>query len=64
VRLERLGKNLAVHFGETVAPHWVDELVAEASASGSSGAAFESSVIAYEMEDVVHAWTGEPYSAF
>jgi hypothetical protein len=38
--------------------------VAEVSASGSSGAAPESSVIAYGMEDIVHASTGEPYSSF
>jgi hypothetical protein len=55
VRLERLGKNLAVHSGETVAIHWVDEPVAEASASGSSGAAPENLVVAYGMEDAVHA---------
>jgi hypothetical protein len=55
VRLERLGENLAVCSGETVAAHWVDEPVAEASASGSSGAMPESSVVASRMEDVVHA---------
>jgi hypothetical protein len=55
VRLERLGENLAVCSGETVATHWVDEPVAEASASGSSGAMPESSVVASRMEDVVHA---------
>jgi hypothetical protein len=55
VRLERLGENLAVCSGETVAAQWVDEPVAEASASGSSGAMPESSVIASRMEDVVHA---------
>jgi hypothetical protein len=55
VRLERLGENVAVCSGETVAAHWVDEPVAEASASGSSGAMPESSVVASRMEDVVHA---------
>jgi hypothetical protein len=64
MRLERLGEGLAVHSGETIATHWVDEPMAEASASGSLGAAPESSVIAYGMEDVVHASTGEPYSGF
>jgi hypothetical protein len=55
VRLERLGEGLAVHSGEMVATHWVDESVAEASASRSAGTAPESSVIAYGMEDAVHA---------
>jgi hypothetical protein len=64
VRLEQLGEGLAIHFGETVAAHWVDGPVAEASASGSSGTTPESLVIAYGMEDVVHASTGEPYSGF
>jgi hypothetical protein len=64
MRLERLGEGLAVRFGETIATHWVDEPMAEAFASGSLGAAPESSVIAYGMEDVVHASTGEPYSGF
>jgi hypothetical protein len=59
VRLERLGEGLAIRSGEMVATHWVDELVAEASAFGSSGAMPESLVIAYGMEDVVHASTGE-----
>jgi hypothetical protein len=64
VRLERLGEGLTTRFGETVAAHWVDEPVAEASASGSSGAAPTSSVVAYGMEDVVHASMGKPYSGF
>jgi hypothetical protein len=64
VRLQRLGEGLAVCSGETVAAHWVDEPVAEASASGSSNAAPESSVVAYGMEDAIHASTGEPYSGF
>jgi hypothetical protein len=55
VRLERLGENIAVCSSETVAAHWVDEPVAEASASRSSGAMPESSVVASRMEDVVHA---------
>jgi hypothetical protein len=38
VRLEQLGEGLPVCSGETVAAHWVDEPVAEASASRSSGA--------------------------
>jgi hypothetical protein len=62
VRLEWLGECLAICFGEMVAAHWVNEPVAEASTSGSFGAAPESSVIAYEMEDVVHALMGGPYS--
>jgi hypothetical protein len=62
VRLERLGEGIAAHSGETVASHWVDEPGAEASTSGGSGAAPESSVVAYGMEDVVHALMGEPYS--
>jgi hypothetical protein len=64
VRLERLGQDLVVHSGETVAAHWVDEPVAEASAPRSSGTAPESLVVAYGMEDVVHALMGEPYSGF
>jgi hypothetical protein len=64
VRLERLGEGLAVCSGETVAAHWVNEPVAEASASGSSGTVPGSSVIAYGMEDAVHASTGKPYSCF
>jgi hypothetical protein len=55
VRLERLGENLAVRSGEMVAAHWVDEPVAEASTSRSSCAAPKSSVVAYGMEDDVHA---------
>jgi hypothetical protein len=55
VRLEQLGEGLVVRSGEMVAAHWVDESVAKASASGSSGATLESSVDAYGMEDVVHA---------
>jgi hypothetical protein len=64
VRLERLGEGLAVHSGEMVAAHWVDEPVAEVSASGSLVVAPKSLVIAYGMEDVVHASMGEPYSGF
>jgi hypothetical protein len=64
VRLERLGEGLTICSGETIAAHWVDEPVAEAFASGSSGAAPESSVVAYGLEDVVHASMGEPYSGF
>jgi hypothetical protein len=63
-RLEWLGEGLVVCFGETVAAHWVDEPVAEASASGSSGAVPKSLVVAYGMEDAVHASMGEPYSGF
>jgi hypothetical protein len=64
MRLEQLGEDLVVHSGKTVATHWLDEPGAEASTSGSSGAMPESSVIAYGMEDVVHAWMGEPYLGF
>jgi hypothetical protein len=64
MRLEQLGEGLVVHSGEMVAAHWVDEPVAEASASGSSSAAPESLVIAYGMEDAIHASTGKPYSGF
>jgi hypothetical protein len=55
VRLEWLGEGLVVHSGETVAAHWLDELGAEASTFGSLSAAIESLVVAYGMEDVVHA---------
>jgi hypothetical protein len=55
MRLERLGEGLAACSAKTVATHWVDESVAEASASGSVGAMPKSLVVAYGMEDVVHA---------
>jgi hypothetical protein len=64
VRMERLGEGLAVCFGETVATHWVEEPVAEASASESLDAAPKSLVAASGMEDIVHASTDEPYSSF
>jgi hypothetical protein len=64
VRLERLSEGLAIRSGETVAAHWVTEPVAKASASRSSGAAPKSSIIAYGLEDAVHASMGEPYSGF
>jgi hypothetical protein len=64
VRLEWLGEALAVHSSETVAAPWVDQPVGEASTSGSLGAAPKSLVVAYGMEDVVHASTSEPYSGF
>jgi hypothetical protein len=64
VRLERLAVGLAVHSGETVAAHWVNEPVAEASALGCSGAMPDSLVIACVMEDADHASTGEPYLGF
>jgi hypothetical protein len=64
VRLEQLGEGLAVCSGKTVAALWVDEPVAEASTSGSSDAAPESSVVAFVMEDVVLASVDEPCSGF
>jgi hypothetical protein len=64
VMLERLCESLAVRSSEMVAAHWVDEPVAEDSAYGSSNAAPKSLVIAYGMEDVVHALTDEPCSGF
>jgi hypothetical protein len=64
MRLERLSEELAVCSDEMVAAHWVNEPVAEASASGSSGAGPKSLVVAYRMEDAVHASMGEPYSGF
>jgi hypothetical protein len=64
MRLEHLDQGLAICSGKMVAAHWVDELVAEASASGSSDTSPESLVVAYGMEDVVHASTGKPYSGF
>jgi hypothetical protein len=50
-----LGEGLAVCSGETVAAHWLNEPGAEASASRSLGAVPESLVVAYVMEDAVHA---------
>jgi hypothetical protein len=64
VRLEWLGEGLAVCSGETVHVHWVDEPIAKASASGSSDAASQSSVVASRMKDVVHTSTDEPCSGF
>jgi hypothetical protein len=55
MRLEWLGEGLAVCSGETVAAHWLNEPGAEASASRSLGAVPESLVVAYVMEDAVHA---------
>jgi hypothetical protein len=62
MRLERLGEGLAVRSGETIAAHWVNEPVAEASPSVSLGATPECSIVAYGMGDGVHASIGEPYS--
>jgi hypothetical protein len=62
--LERLGEGLAVRSGKTIAAHRVDEPMADASSSGSLGTEPESLIIAYGMEDVVHASTGGPYSSF
>jgi hypothetical protein len=59
-----LGEGLVVRSSETAAAHWVDELVAEASASGSSGVVLECSVVAYGMENDVHASTDESYLGF
>jgi hypothetical protein len=63
-RLERLGEGLAACSGETIAAHWVEELAAKASASGSSDAAPGNLVAVFGMEDVVHTLAGEPYSGF
>jgi hypothetical protein len=63
-RLERLGEGLAACSGETIAAHWVEELAAEASASGSLDAAPGNLVAVFGMEDVVHTLAGEPYSGF
>jgi hypothetical protein len=64
VRLERLGEGLAIYSGEMVAAHWVEEPMAEASASGSSDAMPKISVVASGMEDVVRASVDEPYLGF
>jgi hypothetical protein len=64
VRLERLGEGLAICSGETIAAHWVEEPVAEASASRSLDAVPESSFAVSRMEDVAHASADEPYSSF
>jgi hypothetical protein len=63
-RLELLGEGLAVCSGETIASHWVDEPVAEASASRSSDAIPKSSVAASRMGDAFYASTDDPYSGF
>jgi hypothetical protein len=49
-----LGEDRAACSSEMVAAHWLDEPGAEASASESSGAVPESSVVAYGMKDTVH----------
>jgi hypothetical protein len=54
-RLEQLGEGHAACSSETVVAHWLNEPGAEASASESSGVAPESSVVAYGMEDAIHA---------
>jgi hypothetical protein len=54
----------AICSGETVVAHWVDELVAEALASGSLDATAKSSVAASGMGDTVHALEDEPCSNF
>jgi hypothetical protein len=64
VRLERLVESLAANSEEAVAAHFGTLLAVEASTSGSSDAALESSVAASRMEDVVHTSAGEPYSGF
>jgi hypothetical protein len=64
VRLERLGEGLVVRSSEMASAHWVDELVAEASASGCLGVVPKCSVVAYGMENDVHASTGESYLGF
>jgi hypothetical protein len=55
VRLEWLGENRAVHYGETVAAHWLDEPGIEASTSGCLGVVPESLVAASETEGVTLA---------
>jgi hypothetical protein len=64
VRLEQLGEGHAVRYGETVAAHYVDEPVAEASTSESSDTTPKSLVVASGMEDVVHASVNESCSGF
>jgi hypothetical protein len=63
-RLEWLGEGLAICSGETVATHWVDEPMAEASTSGSLDAVPKSLVTVSRMGDAVHASADEPYSGF
>jgi hypothetical protein len=64
MRLERLGEGLVVCSGETIAAHWVDEPLVEASTSGSLDVVPESSVVASRMEDAIHASVDEPFSGF
>jgi hypothetical protein len=60
-----LGEGLDVCSGEMVAAHWVEEPMVEASTSGSSDVALESSVAVSRMEDDVHASADKkPYSGF
>jgi hypothetical protein len=63
-RLEHWGGGLAACSSKTVAMHWVEVLVAEASASGSSGVVLGSLVTSSRREDAGHASVDEPHIGF
>jgi hypothetical protein len=63
-RLEGLGEGLVVCSADTVATHWVDEPVAEASVFGSLDPAPESLVTTSGMGDAINALADKPYSGF
>jgi hypothetical protein len=64
VRLEHWGRGLAACSGKVVVVHWVKVLVADTSASRSSGATHGNSVAVSGMEDADPAPMGEPCLGF
>jgi hypothetical protein len=50
VRLEHWGGGLAIGSGKTIAAHWVEVLVAEASTSGRLGVVLGSLITASRIE--------------
>jgi hypothetical protein len=64
VRLEHWGRGLAACSSEMVAVHWVEVLVIEASASGSSAVVLGSLVTASTREDADPALVDEPHLRF
>jgi hypothetical protein len=62
-RLEHWSGDLAAGSGETVAARWIEVVAVEASASGGSGVALESSVAASKTEGVAPALASAPGSS-
>jgi hypothetical protein len=63
-RLEHWDRGLTACSGEVVAVHWVEVLVAEASAFGSLGIAPRNPVATSGMEGTDPASTGKPCLGF